>query len=57
MPDPTSDNTLIAPRFLFRFAVDVRRCEKLWSPKTGATREAFHLHLTSLGLDHELEAL
>lgn len=32
----TTDELLISPRFLFRFAVDVRRCDKLWSPKSGA---------------------
>jgi len=35
MPSPSADRSLIPPRFLFRFAVDVRRCDKLWSPKEG----------------------
>ncbi len=34
MPSPNS--SLIAPRFLFRFAVDVHYAEKLWSPQQGA---------------------
>jgi len=35
MPNPAAENSLIPPRFLFRFAVDVRRCDKLWSAKDG----------------------
>lgn len=35
MAIPTADNTLIPPRFLFRFAIDVRRCDTLWSLKEG----------------------
>ncbi|MCH2113876.1 MAG: hypothetical protein MK171_03040 [Pirellulales bacterium] len=36
MPNPTTDNSLIHPRFLFRFAADVRRCDPLWSAERGA---------------------
>ena len=35
--NPTQDDILIAPRFLFRFAANVHYCDKIWSPKTGAT--------------------
>jgi hypothetical protein len=36
MTDAFADTTLIPPRFLFRFAVEVHRCDALWSPKAGA---------------------
>ena len=38
------DQSLIPPRFLFRFAIDVRRCETLWSPQQGVVLdEAYRL--------------
>ena len=53
MANPTTDNSLISPRFLFRFAVDVRRCEELWSSKSGAVLDESY-RLPSLGeLDGE----
>lgn len=30
MPNETNANTLLAPRFLFRFSVPVRRCDPIW---------------------------
>jgi len=36
MSNSAAANSLIPSRFLFRFAVEVRRCEPLWSPKKGA---------------------
>jgi hypothetical protein len=35
MADPVVENSLIAPRFLFRFAFDVRRCDQVWSAESG----------------------
>ena len=32
----TVESSLIPPRYMFRFAVDVRRCDPLWSPREGA---------------------
>ena len=31
-----SESSLIPPRFMFRFAVDLQRCDKLWSAQEGA---------------------
>ncbi len=31
-----AESSLIPPRFMFRFAVDIRRCDTLWSAKNGA---------------------
>jgi len=46
MPSPTADASLIPPRFLFRFAIPVRQCEKLWSAKAGAVLdESYRLPL------------
>lgn len=57
MPDSTHesthDSTLIAPRFLFRFAVDVRHCEKLWSPKTGSLLDESYRLASFAELDGE----
>lgn len=35
MASMTPDSTLVAPRFMFRFAVEVRQCDPLWSSKAG----------------------
>lgn len=44
----TSDS-LIPPRFMFRFAVDVRRAEPLWPPKGVTLDESYQLpHLAQL---------
>jgi hypothetical protein len=42
MTEPTA-NTLIAPRFLFRFAVPVARCDPLWTPGGVELDESFRL--------------
>ncbi len=54
MPEPTStDSTLIPPRFLFRFAMDVRYCQTLWSAKEGVQLdESYRLPMLSQ-LDNE----
>ncbi len=41
MPEPT--NTLIAPRFLFRFAVPVKRHDPIWKPSGVDLDESFRL--------------
>lgn len=52
MADPSTES-LIPPRFLFRFAVDVRRCDALWSEKNGLVLdESYRLPLLA-NLDDE----
>ncbi len=53
MPTPSTDTSLIPPRFLFRFAVDVRRCDKLWSPKEGVVLDESYRLPTLAQLDGE----
>jgi len=54
MADPASPaDTLIPPRFLFRFEIDVKRCESIWSAKHGVVLDESY-RLVSLGdLDEE----
>ncbi|MEM8947424.1 MAG: hypothetical protein AAGD11_19775 [Planctomycetota bacterium] len=48
MAKTTAEKSLIPPRFLFRFAVDVKRCDQLWSPKLGAVLdESYRLPMLS----------
>jgi hypothetical protein len=42
MSEPTA-NSLIAPRFLFRFAAPVRRCDPIWKPGGVELNESFRL--------------
>lgn len=46
-------DALIPPRFLFRFAVDVKRCDPLWSPKEGASLNESYRLPTLAELDGE----
>ncbi len=43
MPDASSENSLLAPRFLFRFAVPVAKHAPLWSKKAVALNESYRL--------------
>lgn len=53
MAKTATENSLIPPRYLFRFAVDVHRCDALWSPKTGATLDESYRLPTLAELDSE----
>ncbi|HCK40710.1 MAG TPA: hypothetical protein DHW22_03660 [Planctomycetaceae bacterium] len=53
MPNPSTDNSLIAPRFLFRFAVDVQQCKQLWSPQQGAVLDESYRLASFSELDGE----
>ena len=48
-----TENSLIPPRFLFRYAVDVRRCDTLWSAKDGAVLDESYRLPTLAELDGE----
>ena len=43
MPNPPAVNTLLAPRFLFRFAVPLRKKSPVWSPRGVALDESYLL--------------
>ena len=43
MPDPGATNSLIPPRFMFRFAVDLWRADPLWSPQGVSLDESHQL--------------
>lgn len=48
MPDSAANSTLVPPRFLFRFAFDVRYCSSLWSAKSGVQLdESYRLPMLS----------
>ncbi len=53
MANSATENSLIPPRFLFRYAVDVRRCDKLWSAKEGAVLDESYRLPTLAELDGE----
>ena len=53
MADPTSTESLIPPRFLFRFAVEVRRSDSLWSPKQGVVLDESYRLPVLAELDNE----
>jgi len=40
---PSTDNTLVAPRFLFRFSVNVLRREPIWSSQGAKLDESYRL--------------
>ena len=46
------ESVLVPPRFLFRFAAEVHRCDPVWSPKGAVLGEQYRLPLLG-GLDRE----
>jgi hypothetical protein len=40
---PTSDSVLVPPRFLFRFGVEVQRCDPIWTTQGIALDEKYRL--------------
>jgi len=54
MADATSPtDALIPPRFLFRFEVDVKRCESIWSVKKGVVLDESYRLAALADLDNE----